>query len=171
MPRAEEKLSSLWRRYPCASEDAQPPPPVMARSIWGEMVGKRDTRKRWKMPLKVQLHLQLIPECPSCWAPQLLPTGSQRTLHHAAHTYIYVVQEIVRERGGGWHFPSFAIVLAGLQAFYSSFQFEFPFRGLSCAKWKTVRCEGFAWESHAENWTEIESKTSVVQWLTALGVA
>lgn len=80
-------------------------------------------------------------------------------------TYIYVVQEIVREREreGEWHFPSFAIVLAGLQALYSSFQFEFPFRGLSCAKWKTVRCEGFAWESHAENWTEIESKTSVDQ--------
>lgn len=77
-------------------------------------------------------------------------------------TYIYVVQEKDRKRGG-WHFPSFAIVLAGLQALYSSFQFEFPFRGLSCAKWKTVRCEGFAWESHAENWTEIESKTSVVQ--------
>jgi len=92
-------------------------------------------------------------------------TADRLTTHFApcsAHIYICSARDCERE-GGGWHFPSFAIVLAGLQAFYSSFQFEFPFRGLSCAKWKTVRCEGFAWESHAENWTEIESKTSVVQ--------
>jgi len=104
------------------------------RGKWRGKTAEKHQKALGKMPLKMHLHLQL--------RPKLFCRFKRRNYCRQAHNALCTIYSKVQ--------PYIVYVCSHCPLpfprekgkIHPSFQFEFPFRGLSRAKWKTVSCIG-----------------------------